>query len=99
MMGPYLLLLAESMVQRPKRNSWDSIQAAYRTAVEVSQENGGNMVVECYSFERLSALSKKYNDAESEVFYLKQALESYTRWGATAKISVLSREVASLCSS
>ena len=32
MMGSYLLLLAESMVQRPKRNSWDSIQAAYRTA-------------------------------------------------------------------
>ena len=92
--GPYLLVAAEAMAHRPRRNSWEDIQRAYLEAMEESRRCGGFIYVEAYGYEKLAKLAKARKDGPKVQFYLEQALATYTRWGATVKIDELAGRLA-----
>merc|ERR1712137_1268455 len=92
-MGPYLLLVAETMANRPRRKTWEDIQQAYLEAIEVSRDNGGFVFVEAYGYEKLAKLAKARSDEPKSVFYLQEALATYTRWGATVKMTELTEQL------
>ena len=91
--APYLLLVAESMVDKPRRKSWEDIQQAYLEAMEAARHNGGFIFVEAYGYERLAKLAQDRSDEPKALFYLQEALAMYTRWGATVKMTELSERL------
>ena len=92
-MGPYLLLVAETMANRPRRKTWEDIQQAYLEAIEVSRRCGGFVFVEAYGYEKLAKLAEARSDEPKSVFYLQEALATYTRWGATVKMTELTEQI------
>ena len=93
-MGPHLLLTAENMADKPRQKTWEDIQQAYLEAMEVSRHNGGFIFVEAYGYEKLAKLADARQDRAKGMFYLQQALATYTRWGATVKITELTERLA-----
>ena len=91
--APYLLLVAESMVDKPRRKSWEDIQQAYLEAMEAARHNGGFIFVEAYGYERLAKHAQDRSDEPKALFYLQEALAMYTRWGATVKMTELSERL------
>ena len=92
--APYLLVMAETMANRPRRKTWEDIQRAYLEAIEAARENGGFVFVEAYGYEKLAKLAEDRSDGPKALFYLQEALATYTRWGATVKINELTERLA-----
>ena len=91
--APYLLLVAESMVDKPRWKSWGDIQQAYLEAMEAARHNGGFSFVEAYGYERLAKHAEDWSDEPKALFYLQEALVTYTRWGTTLKMTELSERL------
>ena len=95
-MGPYLLIAAEIMANKPRRKTWEDIQQAYLEAMEASRQCGGFIFVEAYGYEKLVKLAEARSDGPKVLFYLQEALATYTQWGATAKITELTERLSLL---
>ena len=93
-MAPYLLIAAENMANRPRRKTWEDIQEAYLEAMQVARQNGGFIFIEAYGYERLAKLAEVRSDGPKAILYLQEALATYTRWGATVKITELTERLA-----
>ena len=93
-MGPYLLAAAEAMANKPRRKTWEDFQQAYLEAIEAARHFGGFIFVEAYGYEKLAKLAEDRSDRPKVTYYLKEALATYTRWGATVKIDDLTERLA-----
>ena len=95
-MAPYLLAIAETMANKPRRKTWEDIQRAYLEAIDTARHFGGFILVEAYGYEKLAKLAEDRSDGPKALFYLQEALGTYTRWGATVKIDELTERLATL---
>ena len=98
--APFLLLTAESLAESAnKRNapSRKQIERAYLDAAAAASGVSKCVMIEAYSYERLSQIVLPAQTKE----YTEKAIEKYALWGATAKVvqlrGLLSQPFAESC--